>query len=101
MSIRREKAKDLVLALAEAKADAIVSRLGIQGHKKENAHPTLLLTADTVCSIHVSSFIVTLLRNKVRYKTHMKYHMMLAKTVIIYLKTICTQFVHQEYTHKT
>ncbi|XP_021972915.1 7-methyl-GTP pyrophosphatase isoform X2 [Helianthus annuus] len=48
MSIRREKPEDLVLALAEAKADAIVSRLGIQGHKEENAHPTLLLTADTV-----------------------------------------------------
>ncbi|MFS7954836.1 putative nucleoside triphosphate pyrophosphatase Maf-like protein [Helianthus anomalus] len=48
MSIRREKPEDLVLALAEAKADAIVSRLGIRGHKEENAHPTLLLTADTV-----------------------------------------------------
>ncbi|KAK1440592.1 hypothetical protein QVD17_06421 [Tagetes erecta] len=47
-SIRREKAEDLVLALAEAKADAIVSRLGIEGHKEENAHPTLLITADTV-----------------------------------------------------
>ncbi|KAK9071412.1 hypothetical protein SSX86_009981 [Deinandra increscens subsp. villosa] len=47
-SIRREKPEDLVLALAEAKADAIISRLGIEGHKEENAHPTLLITADTV-----------------------------------------------------
>ncbi|KAL8240543.1 hypothetical protein R6Q59_013898 [Mikania micrantha] len=47
-SIRREKPEDLVMALAEAKADAIISRLGIEGHKEENAHPTLLITADTV-----------------------------------------------------
>ncbi|XP_076910888.1 uncharacterized protein LOC143568682 isoform X2 [Bidens hawaiensis] len=48
MAIRREKPEDLVLALAEAKADAIVSRLGIGGHKEQKAHPTLLITADTV-----------------------------------------------------
>ncbi|KAL8211142.1 hypothetical protein R6Q57_005579 [Mikania cordata] len=47
-SIRREKPEDLVMALAEAKADAIISRLGIEGHKEENAHPKLLITADTV-----------------------------------------------------
>ncbi|KAI3808442.1 hypothetical protein L1987_24393 [Smallanthus sonchifolius] len=47
-SIRREKPEDLVLALAEAKADAIISRLGIEGHKEESTHPTLLITADTV-----------------------------------------------------
>ncbi|GJT43997.1 mutator type transposase [Tanacetum coccineum] len=73
-SIRKEKPEDLVLALAEAKhirvgvavaevddfhipelnlfpnhqADAIISRFGIAGHKEENAHPTLLITADTV-----------------------------------------------------
>ncbi|KAI3747749.1 hypothetical protein L6452_10377 [Arctium lappa] len=47
-SIRTEKPEDLVLALAEAKADAIISRLGITGHKEENTHPTLLITADTV-----------------------------------------------------
>ncbi|KAM0033992.1 putative inosine triphosphate pyrophosphatase [Helianthus debilis subsp. tardiflorus] len=39
MSIMREKPEDLVLALAEAKADTIVSWLGIQGHKEENVHP--------------------------------------------------------------
>lgn len=47
-SIRKEKPEDLVLALAEAKADAIIARLGITDHKEENAHPTLLITADTV-----------------------------------------------------
>ncbi|PWA55890.1 maf-like protein [Artemisia annua] len=47
-SIRKEKPEDLVLALAEAKADAIIARIGITGHKEENAHPTLLITADTV-----------------------------------------------------
>nr|GEW15247.1 maf-like protein isoform X1 [Tanacetum cinerariifolium] len=31
-----------------ADADAIISRFGIAGHKEENAHPTLLITADTV-----------------------------------------------------
>ncbi|KVI08835.1 Maf-like protein [Cynara cardunculus var. scolymus] len=48
--VRTKKPEDLVLALAEAKADAIISRLGITGHKEENAHPTLLITADTVYS---------------------------------------------------
>ncbi|KAL7611535.1 uncharacterized protein LOC111902960 [Lactuca sativa] len=47
-SIRKEKPEDLVVALAEAKAEALISRLGIAGHKEENAHPTLLITADTV-----------------------------------------------------
>ncbi|CAH1437262.1 unnamed protein product [Lactuca virosa] len=47
-SIRKEKPEDLVVALAEAKADALISRLGIAGHKEENARPTLLITADTV-----------------------------------------------------
>ncbi|KAJ9558681.1 hypothetical protein OSB04_013295 [Centaurea solstitialis] len=47
-SIRTEKLGDLVLALVEAKADAIISRLGITGHKEQNSHPTLLITTDTV-----------------------------------------------------
>nr|XP_043632446.1 7-methyl-GTP pyrophosphatase-like [Erigeron canadensis] len=47
-SIRRDKPEDLVVTLAEAKADAIIARLGITGHKEENAYPTLLITADTV-----------------------------------------------------
>ncbi|XP_028072750.1 7-methyl-GTP pyrophosphatase-like isoform X2 [Camellia sinensis] len=47
-SIRREKPEDLVMALAEAKADAIISRLKITSHLEDNAHSTLLITADTV-----------------------------------------------------
>ncbi|CAL5371201.1 unnamed protein product [Camellia sinensis] len=47
-SIRREKPEDLVMALAEAKADAIISRLQITSHLKDDAHSTLLITADTV-----------------------------------------------------
>ncbi|XP_059293210.1 uncharacterized protein LOC132046561 isoform X6 [Lycium ferocissimum] len=47
-SIRKDNAEELVVALAEAKADAIMSRLKTTDHLKENTHPTLLITADTV-----------------------------------------------------
>ncbi|KAF5463995.1 hypothetical protein F2P56_014113 [Juglans regia] len=46
--IRREKPADLVMALAEAKADAIVSRLKSTAQFEGEAHSTLLITADTV-----------------------------------------------------
>ncbi|XP_009772917.1 uncharacterized protein [Nicotiana sylvestris] len=47
-SIRKENAEELVVALAEAKADAIMSRLETTDHLEENTHPTLLITADTI-----------------------------------------------------
>ncbi|CAN4083268.1 unnamed protein product [Withania somnifera] len=47
-SIRKNNAEELVVALAEAKADAIMSRLKRIDHKEEDTHPTLLVTADTV-----------------------------------------------------
>ncbi|XP_022844348.1 maf-like protein DDB_G0281937 isoform X2 [Olea europaea var. sylvestris] len=47
-SIRKETPEDLVMALAEAKAEAIMSRLAITDNLKELKRPTLLLTADTV-----------------------------------------------------
>ncbi|KAK6125517.1 hypothetical protein DH2020_040751 [Rehmannia glutinosa] len=47
-SIRKEKPEDLVMALAEAKADAIMMRLKSSGQLEEISHPTLLITADTV-----------------------------------------------------
>ncbi|TKY55820.1 cytoplasm protein [Spatholobus suberectus] len=46
--IRREKPEDLVMALAEAKADTIVQRLLAGGSLEEDASTTLLITADTV-----------------------------------------------------
>ncbi|KAK7386530.1 hypothetical protein VNO78_26826 [Psophocarpus tetragonolobus] len=46
--IRREKPEDLVMALAEAKADAIVQRLLTGGSWEEDVSTTLLITADTV-----------------------------------------------------
>ncbi|KAF1862643.1 hypothetical protein Lal_00013404 [Lupinus albus] len=47
-SIRREKPEDLVVTLAEAKADAIIQRLLTGGPLEEDAPATLLITADTV-----------------------------------------------------
>ncbi|ESW28040.1 hypothetical protein PHAVU_003G253800 [Phaseolus vulgaris] len=47
-SIRREKPEDLVMVLAEAKADAIVQRLPAGGRLEEDDSTTLLITADTV-----------------------------------------------------
>ncbi|CAK9317245.1 unnamed protein product [Citrullus colocynthis] len=47
-AIRKEKPEELVVALAEAKADAIISNLQkIHTHEKE-AEPTVLIAADTV-----------------------------------------------------
>lgn len=46
-SIRREKPEELVMALAEAKADAIISKLKISSHVDDDAYSTLLITADT------------------------------------------------------
>ncbi|CAL5326370.1 unnamed protein product [Camellia sinensis] len=68
-SIRREKPEDLVMALAEAK-DAIISRLKITSHLEDNAHSTLLITADTGYSggsaTVVGSVLVTNLKTGTR-----------------------------------
>ncbi|KAG0451267.1 hypothetical protein HPP92_026520 [Vanilla planifolia] len=45
--IRREKPEDLVVVLAEAKADAIMGKLQISKFREEE-EPTLLITADQV-----------------------------------------------------
>ncbi|RWR95730.1 Maf-like protein [Cinnamomum micranthum f. kanehirae] len=45
--IRMEKPEELVMALAEAKADAIISKLQITDYKND-IEPTLLITADQV-----------------------------------------------------
>ncbi|KAL4294329.1 hypothetical protein AHAS_Ahas18G0217200 [Arachis hypogaea] len=47
-SIRKEKPEDLVMALAEAKADAIVQKLLIGSNLEKDGPTTLLITADTV-----------------------------------------------------
>ncbi|BAF28434.1 Os11g0549695 [Oryza sativa Japonica Group] len=47
-SIRRENPDELVTVLAEAKADAIMSRLNISDYQKEGDRPTLLITSDIV-----------------------------------------------------
>nr|GMC47933.1 maf-like protein DDB_G0281937 isoform X2 [Ipomoea batatas] len=46
--IRKEKPEDLVMALAEAKADAIISKLQNGETQENDAIPTLLVSADTV-----------------------------------------------------
>ncbi|XP_062197792.1 uncharacterized protein LOC133900612 isoform X1 [Phragmites australis] len=47
-SIRRVNPDDLVMVLAEAKADAIMQRLNIADYQKEGTQPTLLITSDIV-----------------------------------------------------
>ncbi|KAI9200008.1 hypothetical protein LWI28_001436 [Acer negundo] len=47
-AIRKEKPEDLVIAIAEAKADAIVSKLRTIDGQLGNAEPTILIAADTV-----------------------------------------------------
>ncbi|KAL9667314.1 hypothetical protein QQ045_001665 [Rhodiola kirilowii] len=48
--IRKDKPEELVMALAETKADAIVSKLQLstENSQEKDAYPTLLLAADTV-----------------------------------------------------
>ncbi|KAK8481751.1 hypothetical protein V6N11_073741 [Hibiscus sabdariffa] len=46
-AVRKEKPEDLVMALAAAKADAILQRLPVGDYVKE-AEPTLLITSDQV-----------------------------------------------------
>ncbi|KAF2553105.1 hypothetical protein F2Q68_00035584 [Brassica cretica] len=47
-AIRRDNPQDLVVALAQAKADEIISKLGGQSPFAQDPLPTLLITADTV-----------------------------------------------------
>ncbi|XP_042030957.1 7-methyl-GTP pyrophosphatase-like isoform X2 [Salvia splendens] len=47
-SIRKEKPEDLVMALAEAKADAIMKKLNRTAQVEDISRSTLLITADTV-----------------------------------------------------
>ncbi|KAL0350348.1 UNVERIFIED_CONTAM: 7-methyl-GTP pyrophosphatase [Sesamum radiatum] len=56
-SIRKEKPEDLVMALAEAKADAIVMRLKSSYQLEEISRPTLLITADT-WFLHSDGFLL-------------------------------------------
>ncbi|KAK6922717.1 Nucleoside triphosphate pyrophosphatase Maf-like protein [Dillenia turbinata] len=64
-SIRKEKPQELVMALAKAKADAIVSRLQTEGYKDDDScSTTLLITADT--TVVIGSVLVTNLRTGVQ-----------------------------------
>ncbi|KAJ0239025.1 Maf-like protein [Hirschfeldia incana] len=47
-AIRRDNPQDLVVALAQAKADEIISKLGGHSQFAQDPRPTLLITADTV-----------------------------------------------------
>ncbi|KAJ8435243.1 hypothetical protein Cgig2_015646 [Carnegiea gigantea] len=47
-AIRKEKPEELVMALAEAKADAIISRLQIADEEVNDTEPTLLIASDTL-----------------------------------------------------
>ncbi|PIN15243.1 putative nucleic acid-binding protein ASMTL [Handroanthus impetiginosus] len=47
-AIRKEKPEDLVMALAEAKADAILGKLQNTENQEKDTKPTLVIAADTV-----------------------------------------------------
>ncbi|XP_034225596.1 7-methyl-GTP pyrophosphatase isoform X3 [Prunus dulcis] len=46
--IRKEKPEELVLVLAQAKADAIISKLQTINNQEMDAEPTIVIAADTV-----------------------------------------------------
>nr|POF03489.1 hypothetical protein CFP56_52052 [Quercus suber] len=47
--IRKEKPEDLVMALAEAKVDAILSNLQTISNQEKDDKQTILTAADTIC----------------------------------------------------
>ncbi|XP_062019174.1 uncharacterized protein LOC133735751 isoform X3 [Rosa rugosa] len=47
-SIRKEKPEELVMVLAQAKADAIISKIQTTHSKEKDAEPTIVIAADTV-----------------------------------------------------
>ncbi|KAI3708059.1 hypothetical protein L2E82_37087 [Cichorium intybus] len=49
-SIRIEKPEELVMALAKAKADAVVSKLQTSDDQKKDVKPSILIASDTNCS---------------------------------------------------
>ncbi|KAL0391971.1 UNVERIFIED_CONTAM: 7-methyl-GTP pyrophosphatase [Sesamum radiatum] len=51
-AIRKEKPEDLVMALAEAKANAIVGKLKNVENQEKDAKSTLVIAADTVETVH-------------------------------------------------
>ncbi|XP_009760257.1 uncharacterized protein [Nicotiana sylvestris] len=51
-AIRKEKPEDLVMALAEAKADAIISKFRNTENLEKDSNPTLLVAADTVVVVY-------------------------------------------------
>ena len=55
-AIRRDNPEDLVVAIAQAKADEIISKLGGLTQFGQDPQPTLLITADTVMLLF--SFII-------------------------------------------
>ncbi|KAL3340935.1 hypothetical protein AABB24_029210 [Solanum stoloniferum] len=50
-AIRKEKPEDLVMALAEAKADAIISKFRKTEYLENDVNPTILVAADTADAI--------------------------------------------------
>ncbi|XP_062019172.1 uncharacterized protein LOC133735751 isoform X1 [Rosa rugosa] len=47
-SIRKEKPEELVMVLAQAKADAIISKIQTTHSKEKDAEPTIVIAADTL-----------------------------------------------------
>ncbi|KAG6508716.1 hypothetical protein ZIOFF_034096 [Zingiber officinale] len=56
-SIRRENPDELVMVLAEAKADAIISRMNVEGLIEKIEEPTLLITSD-ICYVGIDLEVV-------------------------------------------
>ncbi|KAK9947073.1 hypothetical protein M0R45_012509 [Rubus argutus] len=50
-SIRKEKPEELVMVLAQAKANAIISKLQTTHNKEKDAEPTIVIAADTAEAI--------------------------------------------------
>uniref|UniRef100_A0A2P2KVP0 Maf-like protein DDB_G0281937 n=1 Tax=Rhizophora mucronata TaxID=61149 RepID=A0A2P2KVP0_RHIMU len=52
--IRKEKPEELVMALAEAKADAIIAKLQTVSSQDKDSESSIVIAADTVCLYYFS-----------------------------------------------
>ncbi|CAK7349303.1 unnamed protein product [Dovyalis caffra] len=65
-SIREEKPEDLVMTLAEAKADAIIANLQnttVNNQPETDEEPTILVAADTVHWVEAGAICLRIQRN--------------------------------------
>ncbi|WVY90823.1 hypothetical protein V8G54_036337 [Vigna mungo] len=71
-SIRKETPEELVMALAEAKANAIISKLQSTSNQERVVEPTILIAADTVCCVPLSEVLAEAILQRLPVDDYLK-----------------------------